>query len=115
MAEPADVTSSLTIAAPRRIKISGVVLLAIFPIWGMGEDSVYAMTGLITEARGITEQQFGIVLAIASTVGAAVTGVLLLVGNRIGRALPLGLSLCLAGVSKLLISFTTDPTVVWVC
>lgn len=112
LAEPAEVTTTFSIAAPKRIKVAGIVLLIIFPLWGMSEDSVFAMTGVITEQRGITEQQFGAILGIASVVGAIITGILLLVGNKIGRALPLAISLGLAGLSKLLIAFSTDPTTI---
>ncbi len=110
LAEPADVTATLTLAAPRRITIAGIALLIVFPFWGMSEDSVYAMTGVMTVQLGISEAQFGAILGAASIVGAVMTGLLLIVGNRIGRALPLGISLGIAGFTKLLIGTATDPT-----
>ena len=97
---------------PRTITVAGVALLSIFPLWAVGEDSLWAMSGAIGVAQaGMTEEQLGLVLS-ASTAGGLVAAIaLIFVGTRLGRALPLGILLALGGALKLTACITTDPTV----
>lgn len=108
-AEPVDVTSSLAIAAPRRITIAGVALLVLFPLWGMSEDAIWAMTGVLAAELGMGEATLGLVLSAAAAAGAVVTLALLVFGARIGRALPLAIVLVLGGICKALVGVVDDP------
>lgn len=109
-AEPVDVTTSLQIAAPRRITIAGIAILVIFPLWGASEDAIWTMAPILGDSVGIGEQSLGFTLSLAAAGG--ILGMLLVTifGNRLGRAVPLAIALALGGALKIGIGFTADPT-----
>ncbi len=96
----------------RTISIAGFALLAIFALWAVGEDSLWAMSGAIGVAQaGMTEEQLGLVLS-ASTAGGLLAAIaLIFLGTRLGRALPLGILLVFGSALKLTACLTTDPTI----
>ncbi|WGW13555.1 MFS transporter [Saxibacter everestensis] len=110
------VESEISAKAPRpgnrRVTIAGFVLLVSFALWGVGEDSIWAMAGAMGNAQaGTTDADLGFILS-ASTAGGVIALIpLTWVGKRLGRALPLGILLVLGGSMKILASFTTDQTV----
>lgn len=110
-AEPVDVTSTLQVAQPRRIVIAGIAVLIVFPLWGTSEDAIWTMAPVLGGAVGLGEQQLGFTLSLAAAGG--ILGMLLVtvLGNRIGRAVPLTVALALGGLLKISIGFTGDPTV----
>lgn len=95
----------------RTIAIAGFALLTMFAVWALGEDSLWAMSGAIGIGQaGMTDEDLGLVLS-ASTGGGLVAAIaLILVGARLGRALPLGALLVAGGTLKLVACLTTDPT-----
>lgn len=113
-AAPVDVTTSVAIASPRRITLAGIALLIVFPLWGLTEDSFYAMTGVFAAEVGMGSEQFGLMLSGAAAIGAVIMGVLLVAGNRIGRALPMGIALVTGALAKALLAYVTDPTALFV-
>jgi hypothetical protein len=114
--QPAAESTTTAIAAAgtvstRTITVAGFALLAIFALWAIGEDSLWAMSGAIGVAQaGMTEEQLGLVLS-ASTGGGLLAAIaLIFLGTRLGRALPLGILLALGAALKLTACLTTDST-----
>lgn len=114
--QPAAESTTTAIAAAgtvstRTITVAGFALLAIFALWAIGEDSLWAMSGAIGVAQaGMTEEQLGLVLS-ASTGGGLLAAIaLIFLGTRLGRALPLGILLVLGAALKLTACLTTDST-----
>ena len=108
-AEPVDVTSSLRIAAPRRITLAGVAILVLFPLWGTSEDAIWTMAPVLGGALGIGEQSLGLTLSLAA--GGGIVGMLVaaVLGNRFGRALPLAIAIAVGGALKIWTGLTSDP------
>lgn len=102
-------------AAPARstrlVTLAGFGLLATFALWAVSEDSLWAMAGVMGEAQAaLTPEGLGIALS-GSTAGGLLGAVLLMiVGNRLGRAVPLAVLLAAGGVLKIVEGFVTDPT-----
>ena len=110
-AEPVDVTTTLKIAAPRRITISGIAVLVVFALWGTSEDAIWTMAPLLGDAVGLGEQALGFTLSLAAAGGIIGMLIVTIAGARIGRALPLAIALVLGGAAKVAIGFTSDPFV----
>ncbi|MHA3683524.1 MFS transporter [Leucobacter sp. HY1908] len=110
-AAPVDVTSTLKIAAPRRITIAGIGVLVVFALWGTSEDAIWTMAPVLGDAVGLGEKPLGFTLSLAAAGG--ILGMLLVTvaGDRIGRALPLAIALALGGGVKIAIGLTADPVV----
>lgn len=102
-------------AAPvsrRSITVAGIGLLVAFPVWALTEDSVWAVAGSmgIEQAR-LSEEMLGLVLSL-STVGGLVGALLIIaLGNRFGRALPIAVFLLLGVGLKITLTWTTDPII----
>ncbi len=109
-AEPADVTQTHRIAEPRRIRIAGVLLLVLFPIWGASEDAVWTLTSVLGDNVGLDPASLSFALSAAAGGGAIAMLVVTVFGNRIGRAIPLALALIAGGVIKIWIGATDDAT-----
>ncbi|WP_458779644.1 MFS transporter [Arthrobacter sp. D3-16] len=99
-------------ATTSTITFAGFALLAIFALWAVGEDSLWAMSGAIGVAQaGMTEEHLGLVLS-ASTAGGLLAAIaLIFLGTRLGRALPLAILLVLGSALKLTACLTADPTI----
>lgn len=108
-AEPVDVTTTLKIAAPRRITVSGIAVLFVFAIWGTSEDAIWTMAPVLGDAVGAGEQALGFTLSLAAAGGILGMLVVMIAGARIGRAVPLAAALVLGGIAKIGIGFTDDP------
>lgn len=97
---------------PRRIEtIAGFVLLVTFALWAVSEDSLWAMAGVMgADQAGLTPEGLGIALSGATAGGLVGAILLMIVGDRLGRAVPLAILLAAGGLLKIAEGFVTDPT-----
>lgn len=104
--------SDLAARLPRRAEtIAGVVLLATFALWAVSEDSLWAMAGIMgADQSGLTPEGLGVALSGATAGGLVGAILLMIVGDRLGRAVPLAILLIAGGALKIVQGFITDPT-----
>lgn len=96
----------------RRVTIAGLALLAMYALWAVSEDSVWALAGAMgADNAGLTDAGLGLVLSASSAGGLIAAIVLIFIGEKIGRAVPFALLLLLGGALKLTAALTTDATV----
>lgn len=101
----------LSPARSRTVTLAGFGLLVVFALWAASEDSLWAMAGVMgAEQTGLTPEGLGIALSGATAGGLVGSILLMIVGSRLGRAVPLGILLVAGGVLKIVEGFTTDPT-----
>ena len=92
--------------------IAGFVLLVTFALWAVSEDSLWAMAGVMgADQAGLTPEGLGIALSGATAGGIVGAILLMIVGDRLGRAVPLAVLLVAGGALKIVEGFVTDPTV----
>ncbi len=114
-AMPIDVpptgTVRLSPARSRTVAIAGFGLLVVFALWAASEDSLWAMAGIMgAEQTGLTPEGLGLALSGATAGGLIGSVLLMVVGSRLGRALPLAVLLVAGGILKIVEGFTSDPT-----
>ncbi|QDE35272.1 MFS transporter [Microbacterium foliorum] len=114
-AMPIDVPSTGTVrlspARSRTVTIAGFSLLVVFALWAVSEDSLWAMAGIMgAEQTGLTPEGLGLALSGATAGGLVGSVLLMIVGSRLGRAVPLAVLLIAGGVLKIVEGFTSDPT-----
>lgn len=114
-AMPIDVpptgTVRLSPARSRTVTIAGFSLLVVFALWAVSEDSLWAMAGIMgAEQTGLTPEGLGLALSGATAGGLVGSVLLMIVGSRLGRAVPLAVLLVTGGVLKIVEGFTSDPT-----
>ncbi|MGK3947176.1 MFS transporter [Microbacterium sp. K2] len=114
-AMPIDVpptgTVRLSPARSRTVTIAGFSLLVVFALWAVSEDSLWAMAGIMgAEQTGLTPEGLGLALSGATAGGLIGSVLLMIVGSRLGRAVPLAVLLVAGGVLKIVEGFTSDPT-----
>ncbi|GAA2451931.1 MFS transporter [Agromyces soli] len=98
-------------ATTRTVTIAGFTLLVTFALWAASEDSLWAMAGVMgTEQAGLTPEGLGIALSGATAGGLLGSLVLTIVGDKLGRAAPLGILLVAGGALKIAEGFAADPT-----
>lgn len=98
-------------AASRVVTTAGFVLLVTFALWAASEDSLWAMAGVMgAEQAGLTPEGLGLALSGATAGGLVGSLLLMAVGNRLGRAVPLAVLLVAGGALKILLGFVADPT-----
>lgn len=98
-------------ATTRLVTIAGFTLLVTFALWAASEDSLWAMAGFMgAEQAGLTPEGLGLALSGATAGGLIGSVLLMIVGDRFGRALPLGILLALGGILKIVEGFTSDET-----
>ncbi|MGJ0388676.1 MFS transporter [Microbacterium sp. CGR1] len=108
---PPTGTVRLSPARSRTVALAGFGLLVVFTLWAASEDSLWAMAGVMgAEQTGLTPEGLGIALSGATAGGLIGSLLLMIVGSRLGRALPLAVLLVAGGVLKIVEGFTTDPT-----
>ncbi|WP_431071890.1 MFS transporter [Microbacterium phyllosphaerae] len=108
---PPTGTVRLSPARSRTVTVAGFGLLVVFALWAASEDSLWAMAGVMgAEQTGLTPEGLGIALSGATAGGLIGSLLLMIVGSRLGRALPLAVLLVAGGVLKIVEGFTTDPT-----
>jgi hypothetical protein len=97
---------------PRRLEtIAGFVLLVTFALWAVSEDSLWAMAGVMgADQAGLTPEGLGIALSGATAGGLVGAILLMIVGDRLGRAVPLAILLVAGGALKIVEGFVTEPT-----
>ena len=105
--------SGLVARRPHRAEtIAGFVLLVTFALWAVSEDSLWAMAGVMgADQAGLTPEGLGIALSGATAGGIVGAILLMIVGDRLGRAVPLAVLLVAGGALKIVEGFVTDPTV----
>ncbi|MCM3657874.1 MFS transporter [Agromyces mediolanus] len=98
-------------ATARTVTIAGFTLLVTFALWAASEDSLWAMAGVMGDAQArLSPEGLGIALS-GATAGGLIGSILLtIVGDRFGRALPLGILLAAGGALKIVEGFVTEPT-----
>jgi MFS family permease len=95
----------------RRITIAGTALLAMYAIWAISEDSLWAIAGAMGADRAqLSDAALGTVLSASSAGGFVAALALIFLGDRLGRAMPLAVLLIAGGALKLGTSLATDPT-----
>ncbi|MGL4257499.1 MAG: MFS transporter, partial [Microbacterium sp.] len=98
-------------AASRMVTIAGFALLVTFALWAVSEDSLWAMAGVMgAEQAALTPEGLGLALSGATAGGLVGSLLLMAVGNRLGRAVPLAVLLVLGGALKIALGFVGDPT-----
>lgn len=96
----------------RRVTVAGVALLVMYALWAISEDSLWAVAGTMgAEHAGLGDAALGVVLSVSSAGGFVAALALIVLGDRLGRAVPLGVLLVVGGALKVGTSVTTDPTV----
>lgn len=97
--------------ASRTVTIAGFALLVTFALWAASEDSLWAMAGVMgADQAALSPEGLGLALS-GSTAGGLVGSLLLMiVGNRLGRAVPLVVLLVAGGSLKIALGYVTDPT-----
>jgi DHA1 family inner membrane transport protein len=95
----------------RRITIAGTALLAMYAIWAISEDSLWAIAGAMgADQAQLSDAALGTVLSASSAGGFVAALALIFLGDRLGRAVPLAVLLIVGGALKLGTSLATDPT-----
>ncbi|MEN0138355.1 MAG: MFS transporter [Rhodococcus sp. (in: high G+C Gram-positive bacteria)] len=95
----------------RKLAVAGFSLLVLFAIWAVGEDSLWAVSGIMgAEHASLTEQQMGLALSLSTAGGIAVALVLTALGSRLGRTVPTAVLLGLGAALKLGSCLATDST-----
>lgn len=96
----------------RAVTIAGIALLAMFALWAISEDSVWALAGTMgADQAGLTDAGLGVVLSVSSAGGFVAALALMFIGDELGRAVPLAILLVAGGALKLTASLTDDATV----
>lgn len=99
-------------SADRRVTIAGFTLLVAFALWAVTEDSLWAMGGVLGESQaGVTPEGLGLALSGATAGGLIGSVLLMIVGDKLGRAVPLTILMLLGSALKIATGFATDPTV----
>lgn len=104
------------VAGPRKGRrvelIAGFGLLATFAFFALSEDSLWAMVGFMGyEQAGLSDAMIGFALSLATAGGFVGAVFLSIVGDRLGRAVPLVILLVVGGTLKIIEGTVTDPTV----
>lgn len=98
-------------ARSRRVTIAGFGLLVVFALWAASEDSLWAMAGVMgAEQAALTPEGLGLALSGATAGGLLGSLLLMIVGDRLGRAVPLVTLLIAGGVLKIVEGYMTDAT-----
>lgn len=94
----------------RPVTIAGVVLLACFAVWALGEDSLWAVAAVMgAERAGLDEAGMGLVLSLSTLGGILAAAVVGIAGKRLGRTVPLAAALIIGAGLKITSGFITDP------
>ena len=95
----------------KKLAVAGFTLLVLFAIWAIGEDSLWAVSGIMgAEHAALTEQQMGLALSLSTAGGIGAALVLTALGSRLGRTVPTAVLLVLGAALKLGSCLATDST-----
>ncbi|MFC9835651.1 MFS transporter [Rhodococcus sp. NPDC127530] len=95
----------------KKLAVAGFTLLVAFAIWAIGEDSLWAVSGIMgAEHAALTEQQMGLALSLSTAGGIGAALVLTALGSRLGRTVPTAVLLVLGPALKLGSCLATDST-----
>ncbi|MFI7048904.1 MFS transporter [Streptosporangium sandarakinum] len=111
--QPHKATDSFTnteAGGNRIAAILGIAILVTFAIWAVSEDSLWATSVILAQTQaGVPDEALGIALSGATAGGMAGAFLLMVVGKRLGRALPLAVLVLLCSALKLSIGLVTNP------
>ncbi|WP_354238620.1 MFS transporter [Arthrobacter sp. UYEF20] len=111
----ATYASAASLSAPtakpaRTTTKAGMGLLICFALWALSEDSLWAVAGTMgAEQAGLDETGMGLALSLSTLGGLIATAVMSVFGRRLGRTVPLAVTLVAGGLLKLLAGTVTDP------
>lgn len=95
----------------RTVTIAGFAVLIMFAIWAIGEDSIWVMGLEIGTAQaGLSAEEAGFALGASTFAGLAAAALFSVVGNRLGRVIPIIVIFLIGAGLKLLVTTTADPT-----
>lgn len=95
----------------RTVTIAGMVLLTVFALWAVSEDSLWAMAGVMgADQAALSPEGLGIALSGATAGGLIGTIGLIAVGDRLGRGIPLLVLMVAGGILKIVQGHIMDPT-----
>ncbi|ABG97384.1 MULTISPECIES: MFS transporter [Rhodococcus] len=95
----------------KKLAVAGFTLLVLFAVWAIGEDSLWAVSGIMgAEHAALTEQQMGLALSLSTAGGIGAALVLTALGSRLGRTVPTAVLLVLGAALKLGSCLATDST-----
>jgi hypothetical protein len=101
----------MTARPARSVTIVGFTLLVVFALWAASEDSLWAMVGVLgADQASLSPEGLGIALSAATAGGLIASIVLMIVGDRLGRGVPLIALLVVGGILKIMQGHITDPT-----
>ncbi|SIR99971.1 MFS transporter [Microbacterium sp. RURRCA19A] len=114
-AVPLEIPPTGTLRAAARpsrvVTVAGFTLLLVFALWAASEDSLWAMVGVMGADRtGLAPEGLGVALSGATAGGLLASIGLMIVGDRLGRGIPLFVLLVLGGILKIVQGTITDPT-----
>lgn len=106
-----DVPTSTAGSPIRRTAVmtAGLALLLLFPIWGSSEDAIWTLAPVLGEVAGAATEQTDFTLTAAAGGGAVAMLVVTIVGERMGRVIPLSIALLLGGAIKVGLSTAQTP------
>ncbi|MDF2990711.1 MAG: hypothetical protein K0S37_1225 [Microbacterium sp.] len=108
---PPTGTTRTTARPSRTVTVAGFTLLIVFALWAASEDSLWAMVGVMgADQAGLSAEGLGIALSGATAGGLVASVALMIVGDRLGRGVPLIVLLVIGGILKIVQGYVTDPT-----
>lgn len=109
---PASQAAAAAGKPSRAVTIAGIVLLACFALWALGEDSLWAVAAVMGEEQaGLDETGMGLVLSLSTLGGLAASAIVSFGGSRFGRTAPLVAALLIGAALKMSSGFITDPQI----
>jgi len=109
--EARELSAARSSKTGRLVTLAGFTILVTFALWAVSEDSLWAMGGVMGDAQaGVTPEGLGIALSGATAGGLIGSVFLMIMGDRLGRAVPLGVLLVIGSALKIVTGFVTDPT-----
>ena len=118
-AEPAAAAAALGVAAgtgtsvsakpSRSATFAGLGLLACFALWGLSEDSLWAVAATMgADQAGLDETGMGLVLSLSTLGGLVGSALVALAGRRLGRTVPLAIVLAAGAAMKYISGMVED-------
>ena len=93
----------------RTATLAGLALLACFALWGLSEDSLWAVAATMgADQAGLDETGMGLVLSLSTLGGLAGSALVALAGRRLGRTLPLAVVLVAGAAMKFVSGMVED-------
>ena len=95
--------------ATRTATLAGLALLACFALWGLSEDSLWAVAATMgADQAGLDDTGMGLVLSLSTLGGLAGSALVALAGRRLGRTIPLAVVLVAGAAMKFISGMVED-------